>query len=211
MVDVCLRIKTLRLSLNLSQNAFAESIGISRNNLSQIEFGAQKPTIDTIIAISNRYKISSDFLLTGEPDIGLGYVMEFRFDYFQASTKRKARLLVELHVGNLFANSTGHYITVIISSSTTAPSIEVHFEDVATRVRTSYIEGLVARVNETDIRWIQRMKFKQESTTQPSCKEVALTWSKSLRHYSDAKWNLIEFIPMDEEKWNLIPDPYNTD
>jgi transcriptional regulator with XRE-family HTH domain len=201
MADICLRIRTLRLSLNLSQSAFAESIGISRNNLSQIEFGAQKPTIETVIAISSRYKISSDYLLTGHPDPKLGNVFTLRLDYLETTHQNIGRFLVELHVGNLFANSSGHYMTVILTGGKSLPFLEQYFEQIATKVRFMYIIDLVARINEADIRWIQRMPLRVDGS---QCLEVTMTWVKSLNQYKDPKWKLIENIPIDQEQWKLI-------
>lgn len=63
------KIRWLRLKLNLSQKAFAQSIGTSRSVLSQIEIGKLKPSIDLVKKVAEKYKVSYDYLLhqeTGE-------------------------------------------------------------------------------------------------------------------------------------------------
>lgn len=186
MADISLRIKNLRLLRKLSQSEFARSVGISRNNLSLIEFGAQKPTIETVIAISGRYNISSDYLLTGLPDPGLGNVLNLRLDYLDTSGESHKDYFVsgfhvELHYGNAFANSSGHFITVIVNDCNSSPVLERYFEQIATKVRFLYILDLVARVNDADIRWIQRIPvFKDE----PLSSEVSMIWVKALKRYS---------------------------
>jgi transcriptional regulator with XRE-family HTH domain len=60
-MNICLKIKELRINLNKTQNEFSEEIGISRATLSQIELGKQKPTIDTIENIAIKYNIKYDF------------------------------------------------------------------------------------------------------------------------------------------------------
>lgn len=56
------RIKILREVVNLSQSAFAESIGTTRSNLAQIEQDRQLPTLTQIRAIVLKYNTSYDWL-----------------------------------------------------------------------------------------------------------------------------------------------------
>jgi len=60
------KIRWLRLKLNLSQKAFAQSIGTSRSVLSQIEIGKLKPSIELVIRVADKYQVSYDFLLGSE-------------------------------------------------------------------------------------------------------------------------------------------------
>ncbi|MEY9980210.1 helix-turn-helix domain-containing protein [Lysinibacillus sp. RC79] len=60
------RIKDLRKSLNLNQATFANSIGISQAALSDLEKGKSKPSIETLIAISEHFNVSIDWIVKGE-------------------------------------------------------------------------------------------------------------------------------------------------
>jgi len=59
------RLKVLRLTHQLTQEEFAESIGIKRSNYYQIEAGNQKPTLEIILQISRKYSVSIDYILEG--------------------------------------------------------------------------------------------------------------------------------------------------
>lgn len=56
-------IKNLRLKNNLTQEGFAEKIGLSINGVSNIERNRYQPTADTIDKICNAFKISPVELL----------------------------------------------------------------------------------------------------------------------------------------------------
>lgn len=61
------RIKFLRQTTsNLTQQKLADATGISRGNLSNYEKDRFKPASDAIIAISNYFNITTDWLLTGK-------------------------------------------------------------------------------------------------------------------------------------------------
>ncbi|WP_056686382.1 helix-turn-helix domain-containing protein [Cytobacillus solani] len=60
------RLKSLRITQNLSQAEFANSIGIKQSSLSHIEKGTTKPSIDTILAASKEYGVTTDWLLKGQ-------------------------------------------------------------------------------------------------------------------------------------------------
>ncbi|MFO1444574.1 helix-turn-helix transcriptional regulator [Bacillus sp. Bva_UNVM-123] len=59
------RLRSLRITQNLSQAEFAKSIGIKQSSLSLIEKGTTKPSIDTILAASKKYGVTTDWLLKG--------------------------------------------------------------------------------------------------------------------------------------------------
>lgn len=61
-----MRVREARNKKNLSQQSFAESIGISRGYLNDIERGRQKPSYNVITALSEVYNFSIDWILTGE-------------------------------------------------------------------------------------------------------------------------------------------------
>lgn len=59
------RIRQRRKELNLSQEKFAETIGISPNHVSSIENGKQAPSFETFILICEQLKVTPDYLLLG--------------------------------------------------------------------------------------------------------------------------------------------------
>ena len=60
------RILNLRKQNGLSQEAFAEKLGVSRQSVSKWESGTAIPEIDKIIAMSELFGVSTDELLKGE-------------------------------------------------------------------------------------------------------------------------------------------------
>ncbi len=60
------RLKETRNILGLSQEAFANKIGIAKRTLINYEQGKNSPTIETLIDIANKCNISSNWLLTGK-------------------------------------------------------------------------------------------------------------------------------------------------
>ena len=59
------RIKTLRISLNLSQTEFANKIGTTLTTISRIENGGSTPQISTTKKIIEIFNIDSEWLLNG--------------------------------------------------------------------------------------------------------------------------------------------------
>ena len=59
-------IKQARVEANLSQEAAAEKIGVSRQTLSNWENGKNYPDITSVIALSDTYGISLDSLMKGD-------------------------------------------------------------------------------------------------------------------------------------------------
>ena len=57
-------IQALRIKNNLSQEAFAEAIGVSRQAVSKWELGQASPDVDKIVNICKLFSVSSDELLT---------------------------------------------------------------------------------------------------------------------------------------------------
>ncbi|WP_295675701.1 helix-turn-helix domain-containing protein [uncultured Mucilaginibacter sp.] len=60
------RIKGIRVTAGLSQEGFAESIGLRRGNYAQIELGNQLPTLETIKIIARNYNKSYGWLIDGD-------------------------------------------------------------------------------------------------------------------------------------------------
>ena len=63
--QVASRIKAKRKSLNYTQEAFSEKIGIALSTYTKIENGFQAPSLNTLIAISKELDVSMDFILFG--------------------------------------------------------------------------------------------------------------------------------------------------
>ena len=64
------KIQNLRKENGLSQEAFAEKLGVSRQSVSKWESGAATPDIDKIVSISEIFGVSTDYLLKNDnPEI----------------------------------------------------------------------------------------------------------------------------------------------
>jgi transcriptional regulator with XRE-family HTH domain len=63
------RIKNLRDARNINQTKLAQILGISSAALSAIEKGKNNPNYETLIEISNFFKVSTDYLLTGKEEL----------------------------------------------------------------------------------------------------------------------------------------------
>lgn len=57
------KLKALRLKHTLTQEELGEKLYLSRTSISNYEIGKNEPNIETIIAISDLFKISIDELL----------------------------------------------------------------------------------------------------------------------------------------------------
>ena len=65
------RIKTLRNALNLTQQQFAEKIGVSRSTIANIETGKKVPSDLIINAICSEYSVNKEWLCTGQGEMFL--------------------------------------------------------------------------------------------------------------------------------------------
>jgi transcriptional regulator with XRE-family HTH domain len=63
------RIKAVRLQNNLTQQLFAESLGVAQGYLSELEKGVKIPSDTFLIALSYRYEISMEWLLAGKGEV----------------------------------------------------------------------------------------------------------------------------------------------
>ena len=59
------RLKTLRRSLNITQQEFADRIGISRGNIGAYEVGKNAPSDAVISLICREFNVSEEWLRTG--------------------------------------------------------------------------------------------------------------------------------------------------
>ncbi len=59
------RIKWLRESNKLNKVEFAKRLNVNQSTISRIEDGEQKPSADTLVALSQNFGVSSDWILFG--------------------------------------------------------------------------------------------------------------------------------------------------
>lgn len=63
------RIKIVREALNLSQREFGEKLGVSRDVISNIEYGRVQPKKLLLQHMCQQYKVNEHWLETGEGDM----------------------------------------------------------------------------------------------------------------------------------------------
>jgi len=66
-VDIAYRLSKLRRERNLSQEALANQLGVSRQAVSKWERAESSPDTDNLIALADLYDMSLDDLLKGDP------------------------------------------------------------------------------------------------------------------------------------------------
>ncbi len=66
------RIKAIREALKLSQREFGEKLGVSRDVISNIEYGRVPPKDLLLRHICQIYKVNEEWLQTGEGDMFVG-------------------------------------------------------------------------------------------------------------------------------------------
>ena len=64
------RIRAERLKFNLTQEKFAEAIGMSAMYIGQVERGERKMSLDTLIKVSDCLHVSTDYLIRGAATSG---------------------------------------------------------------------------------------------------------------------------------------------
>lgn len=65
------RLKKLRKALDLTQQEFADRLGIKRNTVAQYEIGRNEPIDAVIISICREFDVNEEWLRTGEGDMFL--------------------------------------------------------------------------------------------------------------------------------------------
>lgn len=63
------RLKSIRVSLNLSQEAFASKAGCTKQTQLKYESGHRKPTAEYLINISNAFDVDMNLLIKGKETI----------------------------------------------------------------------------------------------------------------------------------------------
>lgn len=66
------RFKFIRDALDMSQREFGESLGVSRDVISNIEYGRVEPKDLIIQHVCEKYKVDEHWLRTGEGDPNIG-------------------------------------------------------------------------------------------------------------------------------------------
>ena len=61
------RIAALRRDAGMSQAQLANALGISPSAMGMYEQGRREPAIETVVALSQIFQVSTDYLLTGNP------------------------------------------------------------------------------------------------------------------------------------------------
>lgn len=69
MMDINIKLKKARLAVNLTQEAVAEKVGVTRQTISNWENGKSYPDIVSIIILSDVYEMTLDSLLKGDDDM----------------------------------------------------------------------------------------------------------------------------------------------
>lgn len=100
MTNIGERIKRLRKESKLNQKDFSKSIGITQGALSEIENNNTKPSIDTIVAISEKFKISTNWLLTGK-EIELNSTDDSLAEYIKLGKELKEKGFTPEDIKNL--------------------------------------------------------------------------------------------------------------
>ena len=65
------RLKKLRKALDLTQQEFADRLGIKRNTVAQYEIGRNEPIDAVIISICREFNVNEEWLRTGKGDMFL--------------------------------------------------------------------------------------------------------------------------------------------
>ena len=63
------RIKKLRKTLDMTQQAFADKLGVKRNTVGQWECGVNPLTDQTVVSICREFNVNENWLRTGEGDM----------------------------------------------------------------------------------------------------------------------------------------------
>ena len=95
------RIASLRQGLGMSQAELAERLHISTSTVGMYEQGRREPSVDTLIAISQEFGVSLDYLLSGQPqsvrDVSaLHRLMEERCKQSAVGTASKEEIICHL-------------------------------------------------------------------------------------------------------------------
>ena len=71
--DAYSRMKEIRANLGMTQREFGESADIDRRYVAKVECGSQAPSLDYVLNICMKHKISLDYIFHGEEPIFLNF------------------------------------------------------------------------------------------------------------------------------------------
>ena len=83
------RIKKLRKALDLTQQAFADKIGLKRNTIAQYEIGRNEPIDAVICSICREFNVSEDWLRAGEGEMFIKVPEEDQYSKAAASVLKE--------------------------------------------------------------------------------------------------------------------------
>ena len=78
------RIKKLRKDLGLTQQTFADRIGLKRNTVAQYEIGRNEPIDAVILSICREFNVNEEWIRTGDGEMFVELPEED--EYFKAAT-----------------------------------------------------------------------------------------------------------------------------
>lgn len=111
------RIKQIRLALNLDQDAFAKSIGISKSGVSALESGTRQVNNKHIRMLELTFNVNSKWLLTGEGEMfnsdNSSLLLQLKQKYCLSDIEMQ---LVE-HYLNLPQSKRNEFTNILISIS----------------------------------------------------------------------------------------------
>lgn len=107
------RIKAVRKALKLSQEKFADAIGLARNTVTQMEMGVLNPGKRTIADIVRVFNVNENWLLTGEGDMFNPQSREDEIAQLAAVTLRDAPDSFRNRVIHMLVNATDEELEVI--------------------------------------------------------------------------------------------------
>ncbi|NMC75617.1 MAG: LexA family transcriptional regulator [Geobacteraceae bacterium] len=84
-MEIARRIKEIRLSRGLTQQAFAKKLGIVQGFLSDVERGKKHPSDTLLIALCHLYEINEEWLFTGAGEISRRSIRQEEIDRIAAS------------------------------------------------------------------------------------------------------------------------------
>ncbi|MDD4164915.1 MAG: helix-turn-helix transcriptional regulator [Eubacteriales bacterium] len=153
---VNIKIKELRESLNLSQEEFGKSIGLSKSGISNIEKGIRKVRDNYIELICTKYNISKEWLTTGDKHAKEAHLFESFVSYLKSLEYTYDCQIDEIldsyeqeeydGSGNVIGHSTviedATYISTLSKDGITATFTQEEFETLQNRSKES-IEGMI--------------------------------------------------------------------
>lgn len=74
------RIKELRCSMGLTQQQFADRLGLKRQTIAAYEVGNTEPSNATLLSICREYKVNENWLRTGEGEMKAAQTTQERYN-----------------------------------------------------------------------------------------------------------------------------------